>query len=228
MPIRFLLRSVRLRLRFGECVLDTYVHLLTRAGRTVALSPKGFALLAALAERRPRVVPRAELRRLVWPEAVVGGTTLARLVNEVRRAVGDSAARGGVVRTVPRVGYAFSAAAVEGGSARTPGRCALQWGDRRVPLAEGENVIGRADDAAISVASSKISRRHARIVVERGRATLEDLGSKNGTFLGERRVEAPVELRHGDRIVIGPVELTFRVSTAEEVTSPNPPHGTGT
>ena len=51
------------------------------------------------------VVKRAELRRLVWPDMAVGGTTLARLVNEIRAAVGDAAARGGVVRTVPRVGY---------------------------------------------------------------------------------------------------------------------------
>jgi DNA-binding winged helix-turn-helix (wHTH) protein len=211
-----------LRLRFGDCVLDTYVHQLTRAGRTVALSPKAFALLSALAERRPNVVKRAELRRLVWPDTVVGGTTLARLVNEVRGAVGDSGARGAVVRTVPRVGYAFSAATEEERSAPPVGRCALQWGQRHVPLVQGENVIGRAADAAVSVASSKISRRHARIVVERGRATLEDLGSRNGTFLGERRVDAPVELHHGDRIVIGPVELIFRVSSAEEMTSPNP------
>jgi DNA-binding winged helix-turn-helix (wHTH) protein len=211
-----------LRLRFGECVLDTDVHLLTRAGRTVALSPKAFALLSALAERRPRVVRRGELRRLVWTDAVAGGTTLARLVNEVRGAVGDTAARGGVVRTVPRVGYAFSAPAVEEASAPVAPRCALQWGERHVPLVPGENVIGRAADAAVSVASSKVSRRHARILVERGRATLEDLGSRNGTLLGDRRVDAPVELRHGDRIVIGPVELIFRVAAAEDVTSLDP------
>jgi DNA-binding winged helix-turn-helix (wHTH) protein len=168
------------RLRFGDCVLDTYLHQLTRAGRTVALSPKAFALLAALAERRPRVVMRAELRRLVWPEAVVGGTTLARLVNEVRAAVGDSAARGDVVRTVPRVGYAFSAEAIEEKGSSIRARCALQWGERHVPLAQGENVIGRSADAAISVASSKISRRHARILVERGRATLETWAARTG------------------------------------------------
>lgn len=208
-----------MRLRFGECVLDTYVHLLTRAGRTVALSPKAFGLLAALAERRPNVVTRAELRRLVWPEAVSGGTTIARVVNEVRVAVGDTAARGDVIRTVTRVGYAFSATAVEETAPAVRRRCALQWGDRHVPLAPGENVIGRAADALISVASSKVSRRHARILVEEDRATLEDLGSKNGTFLGERRLDAPVELRHGNRIVIGPVHLVFRVSIAEDVTS---------
>lgn len=190
-------RSVRLRLRFGDHLLDTDVHRLTRGGRTVPLSPKAFALLSVLAERRPRVVARAELRRLVWPEAVAGGTTLARLVNEVRGAIGDTAARGEVIRTVPRVGYAFSALAVEEGARSAGIRCALVWGKRHVPLGQGENVIGRAEDAVISVASSKVSRRHARILVEEGRATLEDLGSKNGTFIGEQRVEAPSSCGRG-------------------------------
>ena len=201
-------------LRFGDCFLDVETHLLMRAGRPVTLTPKAFALLAALAERRPRVVTRAELRGLVWPEAVVGGTTLARLVNEIRSAVGDP----GSIRTVRRVGYAFSAVADD--EARRAGivRCALQWGDRQIPLSEGENVIGRAADAAISVASERISRRHARILVAQGRATLEDLGSRNGTFVDGNRLEAPVELRHGSRIAVGAVELIFRVSSAEEST----------
>jgi hypothetical protein len=203
-----------LPLRFGDCFLDIETHLLTRAGRAVTLTPKAFALLAALAERRPRVVTRAELRGLVWPEAVAGGTTLARLVNEIRAAIGDPDA----IRTVRRVGYAFSAVAAD--EARRAGivRCALQWGERQVPLGEGENVIGRAADAAVSVASERISRRHARILVTQGRATLEDLGSRNGTFVNGSRLEAPIELRHGSRIVIGPVELVFRVSSAEEST----------
>jgi DNA-binding winged helix-turn-helix (wHTH) protein len=208
-----------LRLRFGEYVLDSDVHLLTRAGRSVAVSPKAFRLLVTLAERRPTVLARAELRRLVWPEAAVGGTTLARLVNEIRKAVGDSAARGAVIRTVPRVGYAFSAIAIDDLRPPTARRCALQWGERHVPLAPGENLIGRAADALISVASSKVSRRHARILVDGDGATLEDLGSKNGTFLGERRLEVPVELRQGDRIVVGPVELIFRIALVEESTS---------
>ena len=210
-----------MRVRFGNCVLDSELHELTREGRPVDLSPKAFRVLLALLERRPGVVAHADLRGLVWPDTTVGGTTLARLVNEVRRALGDPAGRPRFIRTVPRVGYAFAGTASEEPSAeRGPSpRWVLQWGLRQVPLAPGENVIGRAADALISVASPKVSRRHARILVAEGRATLEDLESKNGTYLGERRIAGPQELKHGDRISIGPLILVFCVASAEETVS---------
>ncbi len=209
-----------MRLLFEECVLDVDQHELTRAGRVVPLSPKAFCLLEVLVERRPGVVAKTELRRRVWPDGVAGGTTLARLVNEVRSAIGDQARSERLIRTVPRVGYAFAGTAVEEpGLPRAPASaCALQWGTRQVPLSAGENVIGRAADAMISVASRRVSRRHARILVADGRATLEDLGSRNGTYLGERSIAAPTELKHGDLIRIGPIRLLFRVANAEETT----------
>jgi len=55
-----------------------------------------------------------------------------------------------------------------------------------------------------------VSRRHARIVISGGRATLEDLGSKNGTFLQGHAVTEPSALKDGDRVRIGTVELTVR------------------
>lgn len=143
---------------------------------------------------------------------------LARLVNEVRSAIGDRARPSRFIRTVPRFGYAFCGTAVEEGAPATSG-CALQWGAQYVPLAPGENVIGRTAQALISVASPKVSRRHARIVVANGRAVLEDLGSKNGTYVGKRKIDSPVQLGHGDCIMVGPLRLIFRSSTAEESTS---------
>jgi len=44
-----------------------------------------------------------------------------------------------------------------------------------------------------------------------GQAVLEDLGSKNGTFVGKRRIDSVTALADGDRIRVGSVELTFRV-----------------
>jgi DNA-binding winged helix-turn-helix (wHTH) protein len=212
-----------MRIRFGECVLDTGRHELSRVGLPVPLSPKAFRLLEVLAERRPHVVSKGEIRDLIWPDTVAGGTTVARLVNEVRSAIGD-AALPSVIRTVPRVGYAFSAPALDltgaaaGAPAESARRYALQWGRRQVALAAGENVIGRSASAVLSVASPKVSRRHARILVTEASAILEDLGSKNGTYVGDLRIQGPTELRHGDRIMIGPLVLIFRVSSAEEPT----------
>jgi pSer/pThr/pTyr-binding forkhead associated (FHA) protein len=58
-----------------------------------------------------------------------------------------------------------------------------------------------------------VSRRHARIVVAGGQATLEDLGSKNGTFLRGKRLTSPAVLSDGDEILLGRVPMTFRVLT---------------
>ena len=60
----------------------------------------------------------------------------------------------------------------------------------RVTLEEGEHILGRDPDVEIFLDSPGVSRRHARITISAGRATIEDLGSKNGTFVGDQRVEA--------------------------------------
>ena len=49
-------------------------------------------------------------------------------------------------------------------------------------------------------------------------ATLEDLGSKNGTFVGSRRIEAPTLLADGDAIKVGAITLTFKVIHTHGVT----------
>ena len=74
-------------------------------------------------------------------------------------------------------------------------------------------MIGRDQEATVFVEASSVSRRHARIVVTADGARLEDLGSKNGTFLNERRVRLPVALRSGDEVRVGTVRLVFGAST---------------
>ena len=75
-------------------------------------------------------------------------------------------------------------------------------------LLEGPNVIGRAPDATIPYDVAGVSRHHARIVVSRDGVTLEDLGSKNGTYLqGKRITSAP--LSDGDEIQIGKARMIF-------------------
>jgi DNA-binding winged helix-turn-helix (wHTH) protein len=214
---------LNVRLRFGDCLLDTSMRELKRGGETVPLSPKAFRLLEVLAERRPSAVSQDELRTLLWPDTMMGGTTLARLVSEVRTAIGDDGdGSTELIRTVHRFGYAFSGAATDlasaaAGASRTG--CAIQWGSQLVPLAPGENIIGRSPDALISVASPKVSRRHARILVTGERATLEDLGSRNGTYVGDQRIIAGVDLKQGDRIGIGPAMLIFYACSADAATA---------
>jgi len=200
--------------RFDRFAFDEPSRELRSGGRRVPLSPQAFGLLGLLLRERPRALSKAELRDRLWPDTFVGETSLPRVVGEVRRALGERPGEARLVRTVHRFGYAFAGDAVEDGpgSDRVERRdmgCALLWGERLIPLVVGDNLVGRDAGGAVRVPSSLVSRQHARIVVTPERATLLDLGSKNGTFCEGRRVEGEVELADGDEIRIGPALLVF-------------------
>jgi pSer/pThr/pTyr-binding forkhead associated (FHA) protein len=59
--------------------------------------------------------------------------------------------------------------------------------------------------------SSSVSRRHARIRISDQEATLEDLGSKNGTFVNGQKVVTAVRLNDRDEIDVGSFQLKFRI-----------------
>jgi pSer/pThr/pTyr-binding forkhead associated (FHA) protein len=71
--------------------------------------------------------------------------------------------------------------------------------------------------------SSKVSRRHARVLVRDGGVTLEDLGSKNGTFVRDARIRQAVTVQPGDVIRIGGFRLTNTGTRAAPV-GPSAPH----
>ena len=204
--------------RFGNLTLDSESRALLREGRPVPLSPKAFKLLQILLEARPRAIPKAELHQRLWPDTVVSDVNLPTLIAEIRHAIGDGARSPEFIRTVYGYGYAFSGNAV---AARRDGSPAagsdrlfrLLWGQREVALGEGENVLGRGTDSVVWIDAQSVSRRHARLLVASGHATLEDLGSKNGTFVNGIRLSAPVALRDGDELRIGSVPMTLKVYT---------------
>src|SRR5277367_1847615 len=72
-------------------------------------------------------------------------------------------------------------------------------------------VLGREKSADIVLTdpSDQVSRRHARIVIRGTEAVLEDLGSKNGTFVNGERLEGPYALRAGDKVQLGGSTLEF-------------------
>jgi DNA-binding winged helix-turn-helix (wHTH) protein len=206
------------RVRFGEFALDLDTRQLHRGATDVHLSTKAFDLLKLLIGARPRVLSKGELQEALWPGIFVSEANLFTLISEIRAAIEDDARRPGFVRTVHGVGYAFSGEATElaasqpiqAGHAQVTSRFFMISGTRSIALGEGENVLGRDTDIAVYLDSAAVSRRHARIVVAGLKAVLEDLGSKNGTYLNNQRVESPVPLSDGDQIRIGSVLCTFR------------------
>lgn len=200
-----------MRLRFDDCEFDPDTREVFRGGKLVHVSPKAFALLAALIEKRPKAISKNELHTLLWPDTFVSDVNLPRLVTELRECLGDDAHEPRIIRTVQRFGYAFRAKAA-GESARPASNAfRLIWGDREIALLPGENVIGRDDTATLWIDDSLVSRRHARIVIDENGAVLEDLGSKNGTLLNGEKIRSAAKLADDDRITIGPASVVFRV-----------------
>jgi len=204
----------RVTLRFGEFDLSIGARRLRRDRSNVHLTPKAFELLVALIERRPDAVSKRDLHELLWPATFVAESNLAALVNEVRNALGDSAAQSRFVRTVPRFGYAFCGEAVEVASAsRRPGMkvsCWLILETSRIELVDGENLVGRDPRAEAWIDLPSVSRRHARIVIANGEARLEDLGSKNGTCVRGTPIDGPEVLHDRDPVRFGSINATFR------------------
>jgi len=208
------------RVRFGGCRFDSDSRELWREGARQPLSPKAFQFLELLLSERPRAVAKQEIHQRLWPDSFVSDSSLARLAAEVRSALGDDAKTPRFLRTIHRFGYAFSGEVVAEAAApgAAPAACRLVWAERQIPLLEGENLLGRASDVRVVIDLARVSRHHARIVVEGARAVLEDLGSKNGTFLRGQPLQAAAELADGDEICIGPAVLVFRTSVGNSTT----------
>jgi DNA-binding winged helix-turn-helix (wHTH) protein len=208
--------------RFGTFAADRDGRQLVSEAREVHLSPKAFELLLTLIEHRSRAMSKAELEERLWPATFVGETNLPTLVAEIRRALGDSAQESTYVRTLHRFGYRFVAAVDEGPArpidADPAVRMYLTGHGRRYPLAQGMTVIGRAEDATVRIDAGGVSRHHARIVVSGDEARVEDLASKNGTFVGGKPVAGSCVLRDGDEIRVGPLALTFKLSRPGDAT----------
>lgn len=79
----------------------------------------------------------------------------------------------------------------------------------------GKLSLGRTEANDVVLPDERVSRRHAIIHgQDPAEFWLVDLGSRNGTFVNERRVFQPVRLREADKIQVGPFALIFRQPTA--------------
>jgi len=211
-----------MRARFGEFELDGEARRLLRSGRECHLEPKAFDLLELLVARRPTALSKQEIHEHLWPGTFVTDASLSAAVSRLRHALGEEG-RNGLIRTVHGFGYAFTGTAVEDGSVGPPAAGAgarVLWQGTAFALHGGENILGRDPNGAVFVDDASVSRRHARITVSGDGARLEDLGSRNGTFLGERRLGAPASLEDGDAFRLGWAQLVYRSLPVQGSTRP--------
>jgi hypothetical protein len=158
---------------------------------------------------------------MLWPDVVVEEANVRNLIAEIREAIGDRGSGPAMIRTIPRFGYAFEAHVDDDSSSpqldESPRLIGLH---RDYRLSAEENVIGRDADCAVTLPDPLVSRRHALVRITAGHATIEDLGSRNGTLVNGITIAARTEIRDGDTIEVGPVRMTFRIMDRNRETEP--------
>lgn len=218
-----------MRHRFGSFALDVDQRRLFNGTTEVRLQPKGFDLLRLLVTTRPKALSKDEILAAVWPGVFISENSLATVVRDLRSALGDNAQEPAYIRTVYGYGYAFVAPAtdvaapdVTADGVPAEAAPASSWrlihDHREIRLREGANVIGRSGHDVIILASPTVSRHHAVVHVAGSRATVEDLGSKNGTWVGPTPVIGPVALTSGVEVRLGSVVATAHYDAATPTT----------
>lgn len=223
--------------RLGEWLVQPSLNRLVRGDARVHIRPRLMDILCYLAQHNVEVVAKAEIIEAVWARRYVADSALSRSVAELRGVLGDDATEPSYIETIVKRGYRLVApvtyveppvpqatleeppAALRPPSPPGKAACCLLWDDQELPLSEGENLIGRTPGLALSIGSAVVSRRHARIVVTQGRAVLEDLGSKNGTYVRGTRIRGPIELLDGDEVCFGRDLVMFRRCDSTATTS---------
>lgn len=138
--------------RFGKFTVDADQKVLWCDGQPVRVTPKVFDTLLILLQNPRRIIEKAELMNQLWPDVFVEETNLTFNVQQLRKALGDSAQQPIYIETVPRRGYRFIAEVEEGLSASVP------TADQRFELAEpGEAQIQKVAQVGADVPAGKQS-----------------------------------------------------------------------
>jgi len=126
-------------------------------------------------------------------------------MSQLRKALGDRSGDGRVIRTLHRVGYAFIGDAIVTGQTPAVGGPVwrLIWHGKSIEVPAGESVIGRDHGCAVQIDADSVSRQHARLHVNGRELSIEDLGSKNGTWVAGERIRGAVALTDGISVRLG-------------------------
>ena len=206
-----------MRASFDRFVLDSDQRRLFANGEEIRLAPKAFDLLALLIEERPKALSKDEIFQRLWPGTFVTENNLATLISDLRTALEDDARQPHWIRTAYAYGYAFVGRATVASARETETQPAVSpWKliheQREILLRPGENTLGRSGAGVIVLDSPTISRHHARLSIAGDRATVEDLGSKNGTWIGTTPVTGSAPVKDGDELRLGSVVVLVRFS----------------
>ena len=194
--------------RLGDWLVEPMLDRISHDDQIVRLRPRAMDVLICLTLDAGKLASKQNIIDAVWRTEFVSEHALTQVIAELRSALGDDARNPAYIENIPRRGYRLVATVTpvamsvpSAHDASLPFK--LQGEDGDHPLVQGPNIIGRTDDADISIDRTEVSRCHARIFVAGTTATIEDLGSKNGTYVNGERLDQPTLLTNGDEIWIG-------------------------
>jgi DNA-binding winged helix-turn-helix (wHTH) protein len=216
---------------FGNVRVDADARSVSSDAGSLHLTRKAFDLLILLLASRPNAVSKAQIYDRLWPFVVVTESSLQTLVREIRQAIDEPGSGRSWIRTVYGLGYAFTGNVVLSAQPVDPMPITrpAAWfigESTRVGLFGGENILGRGADV-IDIELPTISRRHARIVIKEDAITIEDLGSKNGTWLDGERLTGSRTLSDGNVVCLGSVRFTLRLFKPAASTASVDQHASG-
>ena len=199
--------------RFGDFELDVAAFTLRRQGIPVRLEKIPMEVLVLLVEHAGTLVARDSIQAALWGSDVFldRDAAINTAMRKIRKALDDDADRPRFVETVVGKGYRFVGPIVHDtiDADRHVANYRLTRGSDAFALHNGENLIGRDPDVQVFLDHPSVSRRHARMSITADRVVLEDLNSRNGTFVDGRGITSPTELHDGAIIGVGPITLIF-------------------
>ncbi len=204
------------QLRVGEWSVEANANLIVRGAESVRLEPRVMNLLVFLATNAGEVISKDQIVDAVWDGAFISESALTRTIADLRKALGDDARNPRYLETISKRGYRLVAVVghdADESVASVPdsrSRFMIVWNGRAHRIDGREFLLGRDPDCSLCISSNLVSRRHARLVLTSRGATIEDLGSRNGTRVNATLIDSPKELSEGDEIRIGSETLVFR------------------
>jgi DNA-binding winged helix-turn-helix (wHTH) protein len=227
------------RFRFAEFELDLATYTLRSGGERVRLEKLPMEVLTLLVRSSGALVARGEIQAALWGSDIFveHDSAINTAVRKIRRALGDDAEKPRFVETVVGKGYRFVASvetfefcvpankvdSIPALGRRTFPSYSVTRGAQEFIVGTGVTLLGRDPAVGVYVEHPSVSRHHARISITAEGAVLEDLKSRNGTFLDGQRIDVATRIRSGAIIGLGPITLTFRVLSAPASTRPAAP-----
>ena len=86
---------------------------------------------------------------------------------------------------------------------------------KKISVSSSKFLIGRGEECQLRPQSNLVSRKHCVILIEKDSAAIEDLGSTNGTFVNDEKLEQRRELKTGDRIKVGMLGLEVQLAVGD-------------